>query len=392
MTLVADFQTSHGDFTLTFRASFAAGSVVAVLGPNGAGKTTLLRTIAGLQGVDAGSVVISGRTVDDGDSFTGPGQREVGVVFQDYALFPHLSVLENVAFGPRSRGEGARPSRVLAQGALDRFGIGDLADRKPARISGGQAQRVALARALVTQPAVLLLDEPLAALDIETRETVRAELDLALADFPGCTVLVTHDPLDALLLADRIIVLEDGHIVQDAAPAELARRPLTPYVAALMGVTLLRGTAMEGRLDVDGGGVLFIADAHLTGRALAVVRPEAVTLLRGTAADGVLTVDDGGILHLADHDIHGRALAVVRPEAVTVHRHRPEGSARNCWQGTVSSLQPARERVRLLIDGEPSMIATVTPAAVAELGLTRGTHVWLSLKAVDVDVYPTAAH
>ena len=352
MTLVADFQTSHGDFTLTFRASFAAGSVVAVLGPNGAGKTTLLRTIAGLQGVDEGSVVISGRTVDDGDSFTGPGQREVGVVFQDYALFPHLSVLENVAFGPRSRGEGTRPSRVLAQGALDRFGIGDLADRKPSRISGGQAQRVALARALVTQPAVLLLDEPLAALDIETRETVRAELDVALADFPGCTVLVTHDPLDALLLADRIIVLEDGHIVQDAAPAELARRPLTPYVAALMGVTLLRGTATEGRLDIDGGGVLFIADPHLTGRALAVVRPEAVTL----------------------------------------HRLRPEGSARNVWSGVVASVQPAQDRVRVIIDGEPSMIATVTPAAVAELGLVRGTEVWLSLKAVDVDVYATPAH
>jgi len=352
MTLAADFETTRGDFTLSFRATLAAGSVVAVLGPNGAGKTTLLRTIAGLQGVDTGSLAIGARTVDDGDAFTDPGERAVGVVFQDYALFPHMSVLENVAFGPRSRGTGARASRALAQDALDRFGIGDLADRRPARISGGQAQRVALARALVTQPDVLLLDEPLAALDIETREAVRAELDVALADFPGCTVLVTHDPLDALLLADRIIVLEDGRIVQDAAPVELARRPVTPYVAALMGVTLLRGTASDGRLAIDDGGVMFLADHHLTGRALAVVRPEAVTL----------------------------------------HRHRPEGSARNVWRGVVSSVQPAQDRVRVLVDGEPSMIATVTPAAIAELGLVRGADVWLSLKAVDVDVYATPAH
>jgi len=352
MTVVADFTTSRATFTLAFAATIEPGSVVAVIGPNGAGKSTLLRALAGLQGVDTGQVSIGGAVVVDGDVFVPPQGRSVGVVFQDYALFPHLSVLENVAFGPRSRGVSRDDARRRASLALDSLDIGVLAARKPSGLSGGQAQRVALARALVTEPQLLLLDEPLAALDVETREAVRTELDMALARFAGCTVLVTHDPLDALLLADRIIVLEDGRIVQDAPPQELARRPMTPWVAALMGVTLLRGTA----------------------------------------ADGVLTVDDGGILHLADHDIHGRALAVVRPEAVTVHRHRPEGSARNCWQGTVSSLQPARERVRLLIDGEPSMIATVTPAAVAELGLTRGTHVWLSLKAVDVDVYPTAAH
>jgi molybdate transport system ATP-binding protein len=181
---------------------------------------------------------------------------------------------------------------------------------------------------------------------------VRTELDVALADFAGCTVLVTHDPLDALLLADRVIVLEEGRIVQDAPPEELARRPLTPYVAALMGVTLLRGTA----------------------------------------ADGLLSVDGGGVLHLADHHVHGRALAVVRPEAVTLHLHEPEGSARNAWRGRVASLQPAQDRVRVLVDGEPSVIAVVTPAAIAELGIMRGTPVWLSLKAVDVDVYSTPAH
>jgi len=352
MTVVADFTATRGDFALVFAATFEPGSVVAVIGPNGAGKSTLLRTLAGLHGIDSGQVTIDGRVVDDGTTFVDPQDREVGVVFQDYALFPHLSVLENVAFGPRSRGAGRDAAREKARIAISSLGIADLSDRKPAEISGGQAQRVALARALVTEPSMLLLDEPLAALDIETRESVRTELDVALANFTGCTVLVTHDPLDALLLADRVIVVEEGRIVQDAPPAELARRPLTPYVAALMGVTLLRGTA----------------------------------------GDGLLTIDGGGVLHLADHAIHGRALAVVRPEAVTLHRHEPEGSARNVWQGHVASLQPSQDRVRVLVEGDPSMIATVTPAAVAELGLTRGTPVWLSLKAVDVDVYSTPAH
>jgi molybdate transport system ATP-binding protein len=352
MTVVADFTTRRGSFGLSFSATLEPGSVVAVIGPNGAGKSTLLRTLAGLHPVESGRLSINGSLVDDGRDFVPPQDRSVAVVFQDYALFPHLTVLENVAFGPRSRGAGRQTAHGVAGAALASLGIADLADRRPADISGGQAQRVALARAIVTEPTLLLLDEPLAALDAETRERVRTELDVALADFAGCTVLVTHDPLDALLLADRVIVLEEGRIVQDAPPEELARRPLTPYVAALMGVTLLRGTA----------------------------------------ADGLLSVDGGGVLHLADHHVRGRALAVVRPEAVTLHLHEPEGSARNAWRGRVASLQPAQDRVRVLVDGEPSVIAVVTPAAIAELGIMRGTPVWLSLKAVDVDVYSTPAH
>jgi len=352
MTVSADFTSRRGAFELDFAATLQPGVVVAIIGPNGAGKSTLLRTLAGLSAVDTGSVRIDDVVVDDGRSFVPTQDRAVGVVFQDYALFPHLTVLENVAFGPRARRTSKHAARARALDALDRLGVADLADRRTADISGGQAQRVALARALVTEPRLLLLDEPLSALDAETREAVRTELDVTLAGFDGCTVLVTHDPLDALLLADRVIVLEGGRIVQDASPVDLARRPLTPYVAALMGVTLLRGTA----------------------------------------ADGLLTVDGGGVLHLADHAIRGRALAVVRPEAVTLHRHEPEGSARNAWPGQVAALQPSSDRVRVLVDAAPSVIAAVTPAAVAELGLTRGTSVWMSLKAVDVDVYSTPAH
>lgn len=346
--------TAHrGDFTLTADLVVQAGSVVAVLGPNGSGKTTLLRTIAGLQPLAAGRLLINGRTMDDAaGAFVQPRERSVGVVFQDYALFPHMTVRENVAFGPRARGLGRVAAHGVAEAALGRLGIGDLAERRPADISGGQAQRVALARALATEPDVLILDEPTAALDVDTRDTVRAELDAQLASFEGCTLLVTHDPLDALLLADRVVVLENGRIVQDGSPAELARQPATAYVASLMGVTLLRGTVADGRLEVDGGGTL----------------------------------------QVAAHDITGRAMCVVRPEAVTVHRSRPEGSARNVWPGTVVALQPSHDRVRVIIEGHPGVTAVVTPAAVAEMELGKGAPVWMSLKAVDLAVYRSPAH
>ncbi len=348
-----DIIVRRGEFALELAVTLEPGTVTAVLGPNGAGKSTLLRALAGLESVDHGSISIDGRVVDSVEgSFVESRDRSVGVVFQDYALFPHLSVLENVAFGPRSRGDSKATARDRARRALDTLGVGDLAPRKPNAISGGQAQRVALARALATDPQVLLLDEPMAALDVETRESVRVELDARLAEFAGCVVLVTHDPLDAMLLADRVIVLEGGRVVQDGSPADLARRPATAYVAALMGVTLVRATATGGVLDVDGGGTL----------------------------------------HAADTTINGRVLAVLRPESISIHRSAPEGSARNVWQGTVGSLQPSHDRVRVFVDGQPSVVAAVTPAAVAELGLTKGTAVWLSLKAVDFEVYPSPAH
>lgn len=352
MGIEAAFTTRRGDFTLDFTATIEPGTVVAVLGPNGSGKTTLLRTLAGLNEVEDGRIAIDGRVIDDGASFVPPQERSIGVVFQDYALFPHLTVLENVAFGPRSTGVRKTEARNRARRVLHRLEIAELAGRRPSQISGGQAQRVALARALATEPSVLLLDEPTAALDVETRDAVRAELDAQLTQFEGVVLLVTHDPLDALLLADRVIVLEDGVIVQDARPVELAERPRTPYVAALMGVTLLRGTIVDGRLAVDGGGVLQVANREITGRVQAVVRPESVTL----------------------------------------HRHEPEGSARNAWSGTVASIQPALDRVRVIVDAQPSVIAAVTPAAIADLRLSRGSPVWMSLKAVDVHVYATGSH
>ena len=353
MTIAVDASITRGSFTVTIAAELKPGTVVAVLGPNGSGKSTMLRAIAGLQPVSTGTIRIDDVVVDDaGRVFVPAQERAVGLVPQDYALFPHLTVRDNVAFGPRSRGMKRRAAAELADATLVRLGISDLTDRKPGQISGGQAQRVALARALATEPAILLLDEPLAALDVESRDAVRAELDIHLSTFEGCAILVTHDPLDALLLADRVLVIEEGRIVQDGTPADLAHQPATTYVAALMGVTLLRGSARDGLLAVDGGGVL----------------------------------------HIADADASGRVQCVVRPESVTLHRHEPEGSARNIWQGTVGSLQPSHDRVRVLIEGEPAVVAVVTPAAVAELGLVTGTRIWMSMKAVDLAVYRSPAH
>ena len=226
------------DFTLDVDVEFAAGQVTAVMGPNGAGKSTLLRIIAGLQPIDRGEVSLQGQIVDDGRRvLTSPADRHVGLVFQDYALFEHLTVLENVAFGPRSRGMAPSAARNQALTLLERLGIADLAARRPTAISGGQAQRVALARALATNPAVLLLDEPMAALDAEARVSVRAELQALLEEFTGVTIMVSHEPRDALALATRVIVLERGSITQDATPDVLAAAPATTYISALMRET-----------------------------------------------------------------------------------------------------------------------------------------------------------
>ena len=199
-------------------------------------------------------------------------------MFQNYRLFPHLTVAENVAFSPRARGLGRQAARSAASHWLDRLGLTDLADRKPGQLSGGQAQRVALARALAGQPALLLLDEPLSALDAGTRLDVQAELKRHLADFAGPCLLVTHDPLEALVLADRLLVLEDGRIVQEGTPAQVARRPATDYVAKLVGLNLYAGHADGAEVALSGGGAFVIPDHGQHGDVLVAVRPSAVVV------------------------------------------------------------------------------------------------------------------
>jgi molybdate transport system ATP-binding protein len=241
----------------------------------------------------------------------------------------------------------ARDARVLAESWLDRLGVGECADARPRALSGGQAQRVALARALAIDPRLLLLDEPLAALDASARGAVRRDLKRHLASFAGFRIVTTHDPLEAVALADRLVILERGRVVQTGSPAEVTQRPRSRYVADLVGVNLLRGTATRGQLALFGGASL-------------------------QSADGV----------------DGEVFAVIHPRAVALHRARPEGSPRNVWAGRASALDFQGDRVRVGVEGEMPIVAEVTPAAVSELGLAEGGEVWVSVKATEITVYP----
>jgi len=324
------------------------GEVAVLLGPNGAGKTTVLRALAGLLPLADGRVVLDGQLLDDtARRIRVPVElRPVGVVFQEYLLFPHLSVLENVAFGLRSRGMRRAPARRAAGAWLERLGLRSLEDTRPGTLSGGQQQRVALARALATGPRMLLLDEPLSALDVSVRAEVRRDLRRHLREFPGVNLLVTHDPLEAIALADRLIVLEGGRVLQAGTPAEVTGHPRSPYVADLVGVNLLRGKALGDVVEVDGGGRLEVVGAG-----------------------------------------NGEVFAVVPPRSVSLWRSQPIGSPRNVWAGRARGLDLLGDRVRVRVEGRPSLVAEVTPAAVAELGLVDGADVWVSIKATDVRVY-----
>lgn len=349
--LRAHTQVVRGEFRLDAELTVSPGEVVTLLGPNGAGKSTLLLALAGLVPIDGGRVELDGRVLSDATAGLSvpPQDRQVGVVWQDYLLFPHMSVLENVGFGLRARGAGRRAARERASALLQRFGLADRARQRPRDISGGEAQRVALARALIVEPRLLLLDEPMAALDAGTRPAVRAELRRHLSDYGGYTIVVTHDPLEAMVLGDRIVVLEAGRVVQDGTPAELARHPRTDYVAQLVGLNLLRGVAHE----------------H-------IARPDGDQNVQVTLA------------HPADGDV----FIAFAPTAVTVSRRRPVGSARNAWTGRVTDLERHGDLVRVRISGAVDVLADVTPISVADLDLSPGAEVWASVKASEINVYP----
>ncbi len=389
-------------FSLDVAVRVRPGQVMAVLGPNGSGKTTLLRALAGLVPLRSGRVSVGDAVLADvglGLNLPVP-QRDLGVVFQDYRLFPHLDVLDNVAFartvrpgagGTAGRGPGRRAARRVARDAardwLRRLGIDDLAGRRPGLLSGGQAQRVALARALAAEPRMLLLDEPLAALDARTKLEVRAELRRHLTSFAGPSLLVTHDPLEALVLADRVLVLENGRVVQEGTPSQVARRPATEYVARLVGLNLYPGAVLrrqgphDALVGLDAGGTLHAAGsdpADVPGGGRGAGGGEPGPAVPGSAARASAAPGPGA-----------RMLVAVPPTAITLHVAEPSpGSARNLWAATVTGIELLTDRVRVAVDGQPPALVDITPAAAADLRVEPGLRVWLTVKATEVVAYP----
>jgi molybdate transport system ATP-binding protein len=322
----------------------ADGETVALLGGNGAGKSTVLGVIAGQLRPKGARVALDGRVLTGRGSWVPPHERDVALLAQEALLFPHLTVGANVAFGPRSRGLGRRRARTCAGEWLERVGVPELASRRPAELSGGQAQRVAVARALAADPRVLLLDEPMAALDVNVTPALRHLLREVLQD--RTVVIATHDVLDALLLADRVVVLDGGRIVEEGPTAEVLSRPRSAFAAQIAGLNLLGGIW-------DGGA--------LVGEGLRVEGMERTPLAAG---------DD--------------AVAVFRPSAVSVYLDAPAGSPRNAFPVVITALEPYGDQVRVRGGG---MSALITPQAAAELALAPGVPVTFTAKASEVDLY-----
>ena len=347
--LEADVGLRLGSFELDVAVRVPTGSTVAVLGPNGAGKTTLLRALAGLVPLRRGRIVVGDAVLDEPATatFVPPEHRSVGYVFQDHLLFPHLSVVDNVAFGLRARGATKAAARNQALAHLERLGLGALSDRRPRSLSGGQAQRVALVRALATTPRLLLLDEPLAALDADAKVALRRELGKDLAGFGGAGVLVTHDVVDAFALASHLVVVEGGRVTQHGETATVAARPRTAFVAALMGVNLLSGVA-------EGDHRVLVGPDHFP-------------------------------LAVADR-AHGPVLVTVSPADVALHRSRPTSFPGTTWTARVEAIEATRDRARMTLAGPLPLVAEVSTAVVAELGPDVGGELWASVRAGDVAV------
>jgi molybdate transport system ATP-binding protein len=347
----------RGRFALDVAFQARPGSTSVLVGESGAGKTTALRLLAGLERLDLGYARLDGEPY--ADAATGwhlpAWQRDIGYVAQDYALFPHLTVFQNVAFGLRALGTDRSHIRKQVEDALGWLGIEALIDQPSTQLSGGQQQRVALARALVLSPRLLLLDEPLSALDLQTRRAVRGELRGLLTRLPCITVYVTHSPVEALVFGDQIVVLEGGRVAQAGSREELLRRPRSAFVAELIGTNLFIGRPVP----------------HGPGLAATIRTPEGEFAVDETPAPGGVFL-------------------TVSPREITLYPHVPETSAQNIFSGTVREVipePPAGDRVRVVLDTRPALVAEVTREAVAGLGLREGMRIHAGFKASGVQVY-----
>jgi molybdate transport system ATP-binding protein len=339
---------SRGETRIDVALTAPPGQVIGVLGPNGGGKTSTVLALAGVLRLADGHVSVDGDLWADGAHHLDPEHRGVGLMLADSLLFPHLRALDNVAYGPRSRGVARGPARARALTELERVGLADRASARPAELSSGQQARVALARALATEPALLLLDEPLSALDPDTRARTRSDLATRLAAYGGVTVLVTHDPLDALTLADHLVFVEEGRVTQSGTPSEVLRQPRSAYVGTVVGLNLY---AAQG-------------DSH-----------------------GHLQTEQGGLI-VTTSPTEGSVWATIPPTAVSLHEHEPEGSPRNTWRMRIASVTMQGQSARIGMVGDLPLTAEVTLESVTALGLQVGQDVWAAVNATEVRTYP----
>lgn len=359
MALDSRLIVRRGDFAVDAALNVADGEVVALLGPNGSGKSTLLSALAGLLPIEAGTVSVKGRLLTD----TAAGiavpahRRAIGLLGQEPLLFPHLTVLQNVAFGPRARHRGAARAGSLAQEWLDAVGLTGFEHRRPSELSGGQQQRAAIARALAAEPDLLLLDEPLASLDVESASLIRTLLRERLSSTRTTTVLVTHDVVDAIVLADRVVILDGGRIADGGSPETVLGHPVSSFAASLAGLNLLRGTVTpEGSVavvDTDGGERMFAGHAG----ALAAGSDAFVAFPRS-------------------------AVSVREPETSR------SSHAANSWTGSVALLEPAAGGIRIVL-ADDDVVAEVPSTEVFAHRLGAGSPVFLHVDPACVTVYAT---
>src|SRR5690554_3365624 len=380
-----------------------AGQVVALLGANGAGKSTAVSLAAGTLRPSSGEVWVAGRQVAGAGHWVPPHRRRISLLAQEPLLLPHLDVLENVAFGPRALGAGRGPARQTALARLEEVGAAHLADRRPRELSGGQQQRVALARALAPDPQLLLLDEPLAALDVDAAAELRQVLRSSLRETGRTAVVVTHDLLDVLALADAVVVLEEGRVVEHGGTMEVLRRPRSTFAARFAGVNLLTGTrvgsdavqaddvVLHGLAGDGEDGSAAVRTPELSAgagqsRAVGAGRdvPAGAGQSRAVGPERDVPAGAG-----QDPAVGRGAAATFSPRAVAVYREPPSGSPRNAVAVQVVGIEQQGElvRVRGRTDSGTRLAADITAPSVASLALAVGQRVTFVIKAAEVTIY-----